>query len=301
MSAELRATHQTASTQIKVVHSAEASHFREPLNTIFVGDALSVLRQLPSDYVDVTVTSPPYNKGEKNGGWLVDSVKYDNAPDSKDEKEYQEEQIAILDEVYRVTKPGGSFFYNHKIRWVKGKLIHPYEWISKSKWIIRQEIIWYRKLAANLRGWRFWQVDERIYWLYKPRNKKDTIGEELASRHALLTSVWEIRPEQSKLHPNPFPIELPTRCIYSILDGRKGVVLDPYCGTGTTLVAAKLLGCDFIGIDISKEYALMAADRLSKAEEEKARVERELAHHIVRKTFKQRKEEGRAKPKRLRR
>jgi len=84
----------------------------------------------------------------------------------------------------------------------------------------------------------FWQVDERIYWLYKPRFEGDTIGEELNPRHALLTSVWEIPPERDQRHPNPFPIELPTRCIFSVLDGRKGVVLDPYCGIGTTLVAA---------------------------------------------------------------
>jgi len=100
--------------------------------------------------------------------WLVDKVVYDAAIDRKDEAEYQSEQIAVLNELYRVTKAGGSLFYNHKIRWVRGRLIHPYEWVSKSRWILRQEIIWHRKIAANLRGWRFWQVDERIYWLYKP-------------------------------------------------------------------------------------------------------------------------------------
>jgi modification methylase len=146
-------------------------------------------------------------------------------------------------------------------------------------------------------------VDERIYWLYKPRYEGDTIGEELNPRHALLTSVWEIPPERDQRHPNPFPIELPTRCIFSVLDGRKGVVLDPYCGIGTTLVAAKLLGCDYLGIDISETYVAIARERLQNAEAERARVAAELSLHVVRKTFKERKERGewvgRFKPQRL--
>ena len=262
------------------------------LNTLIVGDALQVLKTLPSDFVDVTVTSPPYNKGERDKGWLVDKVVYDTAVDRKAEAEYQAEQIAVLNELYRVTKPGGSLFYNHKIRWVRGQLIHPYEWVSKTRWVLRQEIIWHRKIAANLRGWRFWQVDERIYWLYKPRYEGDVIGEELNSRHALLTSVWQIRPGQDKRHPNPFPIELPTRCIYSVLDGRRGVVLDPYCGIGTTLVAAKLLNCDYLGIDISEIYITIAQKRLENCEVERNAVLKELELHSVRKTFRERKEWG---------
>lgn len=262
------------------------------LNTVIVGDALEVLKTLPNNFVDVTVTSPPYNKGERDKGWLVDKVIYDTATDRKDEEAYQAEQVAVLNELYRITKPGGSLFYNHKIRWVRGRLIHPYEWVSKSRWILRQEIIWHRKIAANLRGWRFWQVDERIYWLCKPRFSGDTIGEELNPRHALLTSVWEILPERDQRHPNPFPIELPTRCIYSVLDGRKGIVLDPYCGIGTTLVAAKLLGCDYLGIDISETYVAIAKERLQNAENEHQRVLAELELHKVHKTFKERKEAG---------
>ncbi|MBC7225761.1 MAG: site-specific DNA-methyltransferase [Thermoflexales bacterium] len=262
------------------------------LNTVVVGDALEVLRTLPDDLFDVTVTSPPYNKGERDRGWLVDRVVYDAATDRKDEETYQEEQVAVLNEIYRVTRPGGSLFYNHKIRWFRGRLIHPYEWVSHSRWILRQEIIWYRKIAANLRGWRFWQVDERIYWLCKPRFPGDTIGAELNSRHALLTSVWEIRPERDPRHPNPFPIELPVRCIYSVLDDRKGVVLDPYAGIGTTLVAAKLLGCDFFGIDISETYVAIARERIENAERERARVLEELELHKVQKTFQERKATG---------
>ena len=123
----------------------------KPLNQIILGDTLETLKKIDDDFVDVGVTSPPYNKGEKDKGWLVDRVKYHNVPDIKDEKEYQENQINVLNEIYRITKPGGSFFYNHKLRWRNGVMLHPYAWVSQTKWTLRQEIIWHRKIAANNR------------------------------------------------------------------------------------------------------------------------------------------------------
>ena len=261
------------------------------LNKIFLGDALTILKTLPDEIVDVGVTSPPYNKGENKKGWLVDRVKYVGATDNLPEAVYQSIQIAVLDELYRITKPGGSFFYNHKIRWERGILLHPMDWLRKTKWVIRQEIIWDRMIAANIRGWRFWQVDERIYWLYKPKGKR-LIGEELKPKHALLTSIWRFPPEQKNPHPAPFPLALPVRAIYSVMDDRKGVVIDPYCGSGTTLVAAKILGHDFIGIDISPEYVEFARKRLENYRDEIKDAQEEIAKHIVVKTFKERKERG---------
>jgi len=261
------------------------------LNTIIQGDTLTELRKLPDGVFDVGVTSPPYNKGERHKGWLVRNVVYEGARDIRNEEDYQAEQIEVLDELFRVTKPGGSFFYNHKIRWERGVMIHPFPWVRRTKWTVRQEIIWNRRIAANIRGWRFWQVEERIYWLFKPVGD-DLIGPELASKHALLTSVWEMRPETDNPHPAPFPIELPTRCIYSAMDGEPGAVIDPYAGSGTTLVAARLMGLCYLGIEISPEYVQMSEERLKNAESERAKVESEKALHRVSKTFKQRKENG---------
>lgn len=261
-------------------------------NKIIQGDALEVLRLLPDEIVDVGVTSPPYNKGENKKGWLVGNVKYEGASDKLPEDVYQQKQIEVLNEVFRVTKPGGSFFYNHKLRWERGYLLHPMDWLRKTRWIIRQEIIWDRMIAANIRGWRFWQVEERIYWLYKPKDG-NIIGDELKPQHALLTSIWRIPPERDNPHPAPFPIEIPVRCIYSVLDGKKeALVLDPFCGSGTTLVAAKALGYDYIGIDISQSYCEFARERLKNFEAEMTRIYEELNKHRVSKTFKERKERG---------
>lgn len=259
---------------------------------ILQGDTLLKLKELLDNSIDMGVTSPPYNKQENKKGWLVANVKYDSSSDKKNETVYQQEQIDVLNELYRIIKPGDSFFYNHKIRWERGVLLHPISWLSKTKWNLRQEIIWDREIAANIRGWRFWQVEERIYWLQKPKNNKDLIGEELKSKHALLTSIWKIRPEQKINHPAPFPIELPTRCIYSIMNDKKGIIIDPYAGSGTTLVSAKLLGHDYIGIEISKEYIKIAEERLKNYKQEQAKVNKELSLHIVKETFKDKKARG---------
>ncbi|MEM4067418.1 MAG: site-specific DNA-methyltransferase [Candidatus Micrarchaeaceae archaeon] len=257
------------------------------LNKVICGDVLEILRDIPSNFIDLGITSPPYNKKEKNGGWLVSKVIYKRYKDAMKEEDYQNWQIDVLNELYRVIKEGGSFFYNHKVRYENGKMIHPLEWLTKTKWNIWQEIIWNRKIAGNIRGWRFWQVEERIYWLVKGK------PEELKSKHAKFTSIWDIRPEHGhKDHPAVFPIELPTRIIYSILENNHGIVIDPFCGTGTTLVSAKLLDKDYIGIDISDEYVDYAVNRIKFAENEKQNVLRELAFHSINLTFEDRKKKG---------
>ncbi|MBN1233453.1 MAG: site-specific DNA-methyltransferase [Candidatus Coatesbacteria bacterium] len=261
------------------------------LNKILNGNTFDILKEIPDEIVDLGITSPPYNKGENKKGWLVKNVKYSSSSDKMNEEEYQEDQIKVLNELYRIVKSGGSFFYNHKIRWEKGNLIHPIDWLRKTEWIVRQEIIWDRMIAANIRGWRFWQVDERIYWLYKPI-AGNRIGKELNAKHALLTSIWRFPPEKKNPHPAPFPLSLPVRVINSILHEERGVIIDPYSGSGTTLVAARILGHDYIGIDISKDYISIANKRIKNSELEVKIAELEKEKHKVRKTFSDRKMKG---------
>ena len=262
------------------------------LNSVQAGRAHEVLCQLPDDCIDVTVTSPPYNKQENTYGWLVRTDRYSHYQDSQPESVYQEWQVDVLNELHRVTKPGGSLFYNHKTRWDNGRMIHPLEWILRSSWNLRQEIIWDRTLAANVRGWRFWQVDERIYWLYKPINNH-LVGQELESCHAKMGSIWRMKPvSRNENHPAPFPLELPLRAIYSMPGEDRKVILDPFCGTGTTLVAAKLLGHDYIGIDIAPDYVAYSRERLENCETEREQEEAEISKHVVKDPFRKRKERG---------
>ena len=74
------------------------------------GDTLNILSKIDNDVVHVGITSPPYNKQEKNKGWLVKNVVYDVYKDVMPEPEYQQNQVQVLDEIYRVTEPGAHFF-----------------------------------------------------------------------------------------------------------------------------------------------------------------------------------------------
>jgi modification methylase len=251
----------------------------QPINELLIGDTLKTLQNIDSDYFDLGITSPPYNKGGVSGA-IIKKVEYDTYDDNIDESIYQQKQIEVLNEVYRTIKPGGSFFYNHKCRWKEGNMIHPILWLSKTNWMIKQEIVWNRKITGNLRGWRFWQADERIYWLYKPNYSK--IGKELLPKHAKMTAIWDIMPENKNPHPAPFPLEIPTRIIYSIFDIDKDkIVLDPYVGSGTVPLSAKLFGCNYVGIDISETYIDMTIERLENSENYREKYQNEIDKHFV--------------------
>jgi hypothetical protein len=71
--------------------------------------------------------------------------------------------------------------------------------------------------------------------------------------------IWPITPEVNTPHPAPFPLALAVRALETTKRGR---VLDPYAGWGTTLVAAKLLGREAIGIELEERFCELAANRL---------------------------------------
>jgi modification methylase len=262
------------------------------LNDIVCGEVLDVLSGMDNGVVDLTVTSPPYNKKITKAGKnsIMQPIKYDSISDSLPEGEYQDEQVRVMDEIYRVTKDGGSLFYNHKVRHLKGVVTHPMEWVLRTKWHLRQEIIWNRRAAVEVGGYRFYQVDERVYWLYKPEGG-NVVGRKMLSKHARVSSVWEFAPDRRNSHPAPFPLDLPLRCILSVMDDERGVVMDPYMGSGTVGVACKLLGKEYIGIDISENYIKDAKDRINKFEGERYKLEKELLNHIVVKSYKDRQKE----------
>lgn len=228
------------------------------VNKIYCEDNLETMARMPDDFIDVTVTSPPYNKRGVSGK-IVNKVMYDSYDDKIDEEDYQKLQIKIMDELYRVSK---VLFYNHKVRY-EGCAIHPMEWILKTKWKLHQEIIWNRKLTGNIRGWRCWSTDERIYWLVKDKPS------EIPQEYAQYTTVWDIRPEMKRIgHPAPFPEEIAKRCIQiGSLNG--GLVYDPFMGSGTTAKMALETGRTFIGSEISQEYCKIANNRIHEVETNK--------------------------------
>ena len=221
-----------------------------------LGSCLELAKELDDASINCTVTSPPYNKRGVGGG-LFRKIEYDTFDDTLPEEEYQAQQVELLDTIYDKTVEGGSFFYNHKVRYFEGGSISPWAWLTQTKWHIREEIIWARGSGPEISGYRFIQNEERIYWLCKGK-KHPRLPREAAN----WGSVWKFGPDMKNDHPAPYPLILPTRCIQAVMS-EPGVVLDPYNGSGTTGVAAVMSGHDYIGFDLSQKYLDEAEQRIN--------------------------------------
>ena len=211
--------------------------------TITNEDNMLLMARYPDNYFDLTITSPPYNLGEKHhtGGKIFKA--YDDFIDNVPEIEYQENQINVLNEIFRTTKEGGSLMYNHKNRIRNGKQISPYEWLFKTKWTIKQEIVWFNG-SQNFDKCRFYPMTERIYWLSKG---VDTEFKNEINQHDLIKDSAE---GTNKDHKRAFPLSLAERLIMCFPNSKN--VLDPYTGSGTTAIASHNLKKDFVGSEISK-------------------------------------------------
>ena len=224
------------------------------------GDCLELMKDIPNNSIDVIITSPPYNIGKMHSNKLQFGTY--NGNDMKEE-EYQEWQIKVLNECFRILKDDGSMFYNHKVRIKNGMAIHPLEWIKKSNFILKQEITWDMGKSANCDKIRFFPFSERIYWLVK--NEKTKIYNELN-----LSDVWRVVPKHKRKdigHIAVMPTEIVTNILKSVPDIKNKIILDPFLGSGTTGIGCKQCGCDFIGIELDEKYLNTAKERINNAQE----------------------------------
>ena len=209
-------------------------------------------KSIENESIDLIITSPPYNLG---GKFHTGNTRYNQAynlyKDNLPEEEYQKKQIEFLNACYDKLQNGGSMFYNHKPRIKNGVCTHPLEWILKSKFILKQEIVW-KNRSQNFDKIRFYPFTERVYWLVKnPKTKLyNSVG---------LSDVWEFKNmKRHKIHKATFPIDLPKTIISCFEDAN--IILDPYMGIGTTANAVielnKIDNKDrkFLGFEIDKTY-----------------------------------------------
>jgi modification methylase len=237
-------------------------HYPDDFIDKFVcGNAVDVMKKIPDISVDLVVASPPYNlknstgngmKDDRGGKWsgaaLINGYSHydDNMPHDK----YVNWQRDCLTEMLRIVPEDGAIFYNHKWR-VQGGLLQDRHDIVPD-FPVRQIIIWKRKGGINFNPGYFLPTYEVIYLIAKPKFK-------LAKKANAYGDIWEFGQESKNKHPAPFPVALIERIISST---NAKIVLDPFMGSGTTALAAKNLGRQFIGIDISPEYCEMARERL---------------------------------------
>ena len=232
---------------------------------------------LPDNCVQLVVTSPPYNA----------SKDYDEDLSLSD---YLGLLHDVFAECYRVLSPGGRMVVN-----VANLGRKPYIPLASHINLImheigflhRGEIIWDKSASAGSScAWGSFQSasnpclrDIHEYLLvfskgdYKLARSKteraegriDTIVKEEFIHHT--KSIWSFPTETARRvnHPAPFPVELPRRCI-EMYTYAGDVVLDPFLGSGTTAVAAKMCGRRYVGLDLSEEYCAIAEERLAQTD-----------------------------------
>jgi adenine-specific DNA-methyltransferase len=260
-------------------------------HVIWEGDALDLLRTMPEETVQLVITSPPYNIGKI----------YEN-PTSLEE--YLEKQLPIVDELIRVLKPGGSLCWQVGNYVNKGEIVPldiPYYNIFKRRGLkLRNRMVWTFGHGLHASK-RFSGRYETILWFtksddytfnldpvrvpskypgkrnWKGENKGQPSGNPLGKNPSDIWTfvaqdwekeIWDIpnvkanHPEKTN-HPCQYPVELVQRCILALTD-KDDVVLDPFGGIGSSLLAAE--SCDRRGVmaDLFAEYCELAADRITQ-------------------------------------
>jgi len=234
-------------------------------------DCLSWMQTQPSDQFQTIVTSPPYNlrgfRGDPkypSGFWNKSIINYGDHDDNMKEDDYKQWQVNVINECLRLLKPGGSFFYQHKVRKWNKRSSHPMEWILKSNAILYQEIIWNRKSTIAKDPHYLMSINESIYWLVKdaPKVYRKQLPEEYRK------TIWTISPEQKNPHPAPYPYLLPELCIK--LTSQPGdLIYDPFAGSGSTLYAGLKNDRSVVGTELNKDFVVMAQQRLDSLDNDK--------------------------------
>ena len=220
---------------------------------IYNGDCLDVMKRFPDRYVDLIITSPPYNLGNKHHTGDKSFKPYNTHDDNMPEDSYQEWQIMVLNECCRILKDDGSIFYNHKNRIRGGRSITPYEWLLKTNLILKQELVWFNG-SQNFDKIRFYPMTERVYWLSKSTKTKFKNN---INSHDLFE--WKSVGTRGA-HKRAFPESM----VQNFIDCYPAdvIVLDPFSGSGTTGVVCAKSGRKFIGIEIDKEYYDISKTRI---------------------------------------
>ena len=227
-------------------------------------DCLDWMKTQADNSIDTILFSPPYNKkGFRNGQrtstklWNKANIDYATYDDNLPEADYQVWQINIMNECYRIIKPTGSIFYQHKIRNWARKGSHPIEWLSKVRAQFYQEIVWHRKNTMAMDKRYLFNTTEIIYWFCKDKHNvyKQQVAEEYKS------DVWVITPQRQQGHPAPFPEQLAENCIL-LTTQPMDIVYDPFAGSGTTLLISKKLNRTSIGTEIDPAYCQLIQTRM---------------------------------------
>lgn len=267
----------------RIVHEVGPRNYRAPTTTkpgpYFDRDNITIYKTdllttdaIPNNSVDLIVTSPPYN---------VD-IAYNSHDDKTAYGDYLEFTKKWIGKCYELTKTEGRFCLNIPLDKNKGgqqSVCADITTIAKSiGWKYHSTVIWNEQNISRRTAWGSWLSAsapfviapvEVIVVLYKDSWKKNSgsgISDITRDEFMAWTNgVWTFNGESKKRigHPAPFPVQLPRRCI-KLFSFVGDTVLDPFLGSGSTLIAAFLTKRRGIGFEIDAGYCKLATERLFK-------------------------------------
>ncbi|MDR3249890.1 MAG: site-specific DNA-methyltransferase [Mycoplasmataceae bacterium] len=246
---------------------------------IIIGDSLIELKKIKSSSVDLIFSDPPYflsNGGIscKNGKMVsVNKGHWDKSNGFKENVKFHRQWIK---ECKRILKPNGTMA-------ISGTYHSIYQCgyiLQELGFSIINDISWFKPNGAPCLACKnFTASHESIIWAKKNKEAKHTFNynlmknwdkssDLLKNKGKQMRSVWSISltPSSEKKcgnHPTQKPIELLKRII-ACASKEGDTILDPFMGSGTTGVVAKILKRNFIGIEKSQEYANLAKKRIGE-------------------------------------
>lgn len=257
---------------------------------IVLGNCEKILKNFPSNSIQLTITSPPYgNAIDYDLHVSKKNLEYYRGISKVSLDDYLNNLVSVFNEqVYRVTKEGGYCCIVIANEVVNGTLIPlPHLLLSKlvspdGKWNLHEEIIWHKVTGGTNRYgsfiinpypkyYRANIMHEFILVLRKGDVKSGRTQRRdiLPATHEewtkeIANSVWHLAPVPPGFinHPCPFPEEIPYR-LMKLYSYNGDIVLDPFNGSGQTTKVAYKLDRHFLGIDIRQEYVDLAQARLS--------------------------------------
>ncbi|WP_302272354.1 DNA-methyltransferase [Brachyspira aalborgi] len=237
-----------------------------PINQILKGDCLKLFKSIPNNSVDCIFADPPFNLNKK----------YNSHIDKLVETEYLDWCKSWIDECLRVLKDSGFIFLHNIPKWLtfyanflnyKAVFRHWISWdamtapMGKTLQPAHYGILFYSKTndRSKFNEIRYPHKRDRKGVLIKDYGGKKNI---LHPFGPLCSDVWTDihRIRHSKYrdeHPCQLPIHLLERIILMSSE-ENDIILDPFMGTGTTAIASKRLGRNFIGFEKDKKYCEIA-------------------------------------------
>lgn len=251
---------------------------------LFQDDALAALKELPSEFADLVFADPPYNLS--NNGYTCQAGKRVSVNKGSWDKSQGIEQDFLfhttwINECKRILKPNGTL-------WVSGTYHSIYACgfaLQLGNWHIINDISWLKPNAApNLACRMFTASHETLIWAKKSKGTKhffnydmakngDWPEDKLKSTNKQMRSVWSIPPPSTKekrfgKHPTQKPEKLLERIILTCSE-EGDIILDPFCGSGTTGAVSTKLKRRFVGIDQNPEYLNIALNRIINEQSKK--------------------------------